>query len=107
MTSIRGGDKDMVGRWQEWLKSHPREMQEKEILAGAVADTAAGADTVAATLQAFFYDLLRASSVQETLRGELDAAQKRGKSSDVVTYIEAMKPPFLQACAHSARRETW
>ncbi|TVY54619.1 Cytochrome P450 monooxygenase [Lachnellula cervina] len=66
--------KDMIEQWMEMRKKHPERMEEKEILAAAVANIGAGADTVSATLQALFYNLLRNEEALIQLREEIDGA---------------------------------
>ncbi|TVY84274.1 Cytochrome P450 monooxygenase [Lachnellula suecica] len=92
--------KDMIEEWMNVRKKHPERMEEKEILAAAVANIGAGADTVSATLQALFYNLLRNEEAFMTLRGEVDNAHL----ADVPTHEETQKLPFLQACIKEALR---
>jgi len=90
--------KDMMEQWLEQRRTHPDRMQEKEILAAAVSNIAAGADTISTTLQSIFYYLLRNPKHLNRLREELDDAQSHGKLSPIVAHMEAQKLPFLQAC---------
>lgn len=90
--------KDMMEQWLEQRRTHPDRMQEKEILAAAVSNIAAGADTISTTLQAVFYYLLRNPKHLNRLREELDAAHRHGMLSPIVSHIEAQKLVFLQAC---------
>jgi cytochrome P450 len=90
--------KDMLEQWKEMRAKHPDRMEEKEILAAAVVNLGAGADTISATLQAFFYYLLRNKDALDKVRGEVDKAAGRGELSRIVSYAEAQKLPYLQAC---------
>ncbi len=90
--------KDMMEQWLEQRRTHPDRMQEKEILAAAVSNIAAGADTISTTLQALFYYTLRNPKYLDRLQKELDDAQSRGELSPIVSHMEAQKLPFLQAC---------
>lgn len=92
--------KDMIEQWMETRKKHPDRMEEKEILAAAVVNIGAGADTVSATLQALFYHLLRNKESLKKLREEIDAAAL----SAVPSYEETQKLPFLQACVKETYR---
>ncbi|KAF7589204.1 hypothetical protein BBP40_004588 [Aspergillus hancockii] len=65
----------------------------------SVANIGAGADTTSATLQAFFYYLVRHPRHLRKLQRKIDEAQARGDLSDVVSYAEAAKWPYLQACS--------
>lgn len=90
--------KDMMEHWLEMRRNHPERMEEKEIFSAAIVNTAAGSDTVSATMQAFFYNLLKNRKLFNRLREELDSAQARGELSRYVSYSEAQELPFLQAC---------
>ncbi|KAH8648146.1 cytochrome P450 [Tricladium varicosporioides] len=92
--------KDMIQQWMDMRTKHPDRMEEREILAAAVANIGAGADTVSATLQALFYNLLRNKEVLLELRKEIDGANL----ADVPTYEETQKLPLLQACIKEALR---
>lgn len=93
--------KDMMGMWFDNLQKFPDRMQESEVVAAITANVSAGADTVSATLQGFFYHLLHHPLHLQRLRGEIDGAQARGELSSIVQYSEAMDLPFLQACVGS------
>jgi cytochrome P450 len=93
--------KDMLEQWKETRAKFPERMEEKEILAAAVVNVGAGADTISATLQAFFYCLLRNQAAFKRLREEIDEAQAKGPLSDPVSHAEAQNLPYLQACVRS------
>ena len=92
--------KDMIEQWMDMRKKHPERMEEKEILAAAVANIGAGADTVSATLQALFYNLLRNEETLTQLREEIDGANL----AEVPTHEETQQLPFLQACIKETLR---
>lgn len=97
--------KDMVQLWTERLLSNPDKMEQNEIFAAATANVGAGADTVSAALQSFFYFMIRSPrGYMDRLKKELDDAQAAGQLSDVVTYMETQNLPFLQACIKEAYR---
>jgi len=89
--------RDMMEQWLEMRRTYPDRMEEKEILAAAVSNIAAGADTISTTVQALFYYLLRHPKHLRHLREESDTAHTRGELSRVVSHAEAQKPPYLQA----------
>lgn len=89
---------DMLEQWMIQLKEHPDRFEENELYGVANATVGAGADTVSATLQAFWYYLLRNPTALKQLREEVDDAAARGKLSSVVSFAEARELPFLQAC---------
>ncbi|CAI7592576.1 unnamed protein product [Penicillium glandicola] len=95
---------DMMQHWLEVRAKYPDRMAENEILAAAVANIGAGAETVGATAQAFIYYLLRYPQHLQRLRDEIDAAQDRGELSRMVQYNEAQRLPFLQACLKETYR---
>lgn len=92
--------KDMIEQWMDTRKNHPERMEEKEVLAAATVNIGAGADTVSAVLQAFFYYLLRNEEAWLQLRREIDGANL----AEVPTHEETQKLPFLQACIKEALR---
>ncbi|KAJ9640971.1 hypothetical protein H2199_005639 [Coniosporium tulheliwenetii] len=96
--------KDMLEQWKETRRKHPDRMEEKEILAAAVANIGAGADTISATLQALFYYLLQNQQAWTRVRAEVDEAHSRGELSDIVSHAEAQKLPYLQACIKETLR---
>jgi cytochrome P450 len=75
-------------------------MAESEILAAAVANMGAGADTVSTVLQALFYYLLRYYRYEslQLLREEVDGAGL----SDILSYTEVQELPVLAACLKEA-----
>jgi hypothetical protein len=90
--------KDMMEHWLRTRREYPDRMEEKELLAGSVVNVGAGADTISTTLQSFFYHLLRNSKAMAKARAEVDAAADREELSDVVSYAQAQKLTYLQAC---------
>jgi cytochrome P450 len=91
----------MMQRWLDVRAKYPDRMAENELLAAAVGNIGAGADTVGATAQALIYYLLRHPEYLPRVREEIDTAQERGELSPMVQYNEAQKLPFLQACVSS------
>ena len=95
--------RDMLEQWKDTRAKFPDRMEEKEILAAAVVNVGAGADTISATLQAFYYYLLRNQAAWDKLRAEIDGAQAKGELSDPVSHAEAQNLPYLQACVRDSR----
>ena len=91
---------DMIEQWQSQRRNHPDRMHENEVLAAAVANMGAGADTVSCILQALFYHLLRDPASLELLRDEIDGANL----SDIPSYAEVRDLPILAACMKEAYR---
>jgi cytochrome P450 len=92
--------KDMLEQWKDQLKKHPERMDEKEIMANAVANLGAGSDTMSSALQAFFYLMIQDPKMVEMLQAELGKANLSG----VPTYDETQKLPVLQACIKEVYR---
>lgn len=55
-------------------------------------------------MQSFFYLVLNSPHVYATLQKEVDEAQKAGQLSPIVTYAEAQKLDYFQACLKEAMR---
>lgn len=91
---------DMIEQWKAQHRAHPERMAENEILAAAVANIGAGADTVSSVLQAFFYYLLRDPESLKLLREEIDNAGL----SDIPSYAEVRELLVLAACLKEAYR---
>ena len=91
---------DMLEMWQQQYKNHPDRMGEKEILAAAIANMGAGADTVSCILQAFSYYIIRDNESLALLREELGNA----KLSDIPSYDETRELPVLSACIKESYR---
>jgi hypothetical protein len=96
--------KDMMEQWIQTRRDYPERMADEEILAGAVVNCGAGADTISSSLQSFFYYMLRNPGAMAKVRAEIDAAADRGDLSDIPQYAETQLLPYLQACV-SARRD--
>lgn len=95
--------RDMVEQWTERYESVKDKgiMEEKEILCAAIANIGAGADTVSATMQAFFHFLIRSPEWYAKVHKEIDEAFERGELGTVKTipsYADTQKLPILQAC---------
>ncbi|RDL36418.1 Uncharacterized protein BP5553_05770 [Venustampulla echinocandica] len=100
---------DMIELWQQQYRNHPDRMDEKEILAAAVANGSAdvdifkmgaGADTVSCILQAFCYYLLRDTESLKLVREEIDNASL----SPIPSYEETRELPVLSACIKESYR---
>ena len=92
--------RDMMEQWMDTLKKHPDRMTEKELVAAAAVNIGAGGDTVSCELQACLFKIIKNQAVLEKLRREIDAANL----SDIPSYEETKKLPFLQACIKETLR---
>jgi hypothetical protein len=98
--------KDMMEQWLRAQRAHPDRMEEKELLAGAVVNVGAGADTISTTLQSFFYHLLRNPGAMAKVRAEVDTAANKGELSEIPSYTETQQLPYLQACVSVSSAST-
>ena len=102
MRAVRGREAneaarfDMIEHWKAQKNSEP--LTERELLATANANVAAGAETVSSELQAFVYLVLRNPECLRRLRNELDAAASSKEISAPVQYNDAQGLPYFQAC---------
>jgi cytochrome P450 len=87
---------DMIEHWKSRKSSES--LTERELLATANANVAAGADTVGTELQACVYLLLKNPECLRRLLNELDAAAFSNTISSPVQYDAAQKLPYFQAC---------
>lgn len=55
-------------------------------------------------MQSFFWLLLSTPEVYKKLLAEIDAAELKGKLSEMITYEEAQDLPYFQACLNEAMR---
>ena len=65
----------------------------------------AGSETVSCGLQSFVYHMNRLPGAWQKARAEILEAQKQGRCQDrVVSYEDAQKLPFMQACIKESLR---
>jgi cytochrome P450 len=88
---------DMIEHWKQTLTQHPERMQETEFYGVANMTIGAGADTISASLQALFYNLIRNPTHLEKVKAEVRSAT----TSKIITFTETQNLPFLQACVSS------
>jgi cytochrome P450 len=92
---------DMLSLWLQQLKEHPDRFKENEMYGVVNATVGAGADTVSASLQAFFYYMIRHPACLERCRKEIDDAQTN--EDRPVPYSVTRELVYFQACL----KETW
>ncbi|KAH8898076.1 cytochrome P450 [Thozetella sp. PMI_491] len=96
---------DIVGRWLHIHASQPDRLSLREIHSQATATVGAGADTVSCGLQSFIYHVMRHPTAWDRARDEIDAAVAQGLCQDgVVSFAEAQKLPYFQACIKESLR---
>lgn len=95
---------DALAHWLKMLEDHPDRMQLHEVNSAAFNAIAAGNETVATALQAFVYFMIRHPNAWERARAEIDAASVETVGGRSVSFADAQKLPFLQACIKEALR---
>lgn len=99
---------DLLSKFLHAKETHPEFMTDKLVHTMAVSMAFAGSETTAISLSAVFYYLLRSPSALAHLRSEIDAASESGLFHDhtdgIVTFQEAQKLPYLDACIKEAFR---
>jgi cytochrome P450 len=99
---------DLLSKFLHAKERQPEFMTDKLVQTMAVSMAFAGSETTAISLSAVFYYLLRNPSALAHLRHEIDAASESGLFHDhtegIVTFQEAQKLPYLDACIKEAFR---
>ncbi|KAF4334974.1 cytochrome P450 monooxygenase [Fusarium beomiforme] len=99
---------DLLSKFIAAREARPEFMTDTLVQTMAVSMAFAGSETTAITLSAVFYYLLRNPECYQKLKKELDDAAKAGVFSDhetgLVTFAEAQKLPYLNACVQEAFR---
>lgn len=89
------------------IKGHEKDRDrfgEGDVFAVAHGAIFAGSDSTASTMQSFFSEVLRRPEIYQRLQKEVDDASKAGLLSEKVTYQEAQKLDYFQACLKEALR---
>lgn len=99
---------DLLSKFLAAQETRPEFMTDGLVTTMAVSMAFAGSETTAISLGAVFYYLLRQPAAMARLRAELDEAGRRGVFHDnetgLVTWAEAQKLPYLDACIKEAFR---
>jgi cytochrome P450 len=99
---------DLLSKFLAAQEARPEFMTEGLVQTMAVSMAFAGSETTAISLGAVFYYLLRNPAAMARLRSELDEAGRSGVFHDnetgLVTWAEAQKLPYLDACIKEAFR---
>lgn len=96
--------KDMLTRLYELHEKDPEAFTSNDVLIGAYSNLVAGADTTWVSLGSIINYLHRNPKTLTKLRNEIDTFASEGKISDPVTWEEAKKMPYLQACLKEGMR---
>lgn len=93
--------KDMLSKMITAHQNDPENVTQAHILGWATSNTYAGSDTTAISLRALFYYLLKSSESMAKLLYEIDTFEGL---SNPVSWAEAKKMPYLEACIKEALR---
>lgn len=101
----RGSDRpDILGKLFSIHKEKPLEMNMANVSSVASSNVGAGSDTTAISLRAMIYFLLKNPDKKAKLIQEIDSAALAEDTSEVFSYQQALKMPYLQACMYEAMR---
>ncbi|KAK6218188.1 hypothetical protein LQW54_002941 [Pestalotiopsis sp. IQ-011] len=98
---------DLIAHWFKVHKEHPERLSMKNIEAHTFQAVGAGSDTVSTALQSLVYHIIRnpEGNHWQRVRNEIQSAQQEGRCKDqVVSFADAQRLPYLQACIKEAMR---
>lgn len=97
---------DVIAHWLRTAAAHPDRLTDRDLLGNTTANVGAGSDTLSCALQSFIYHMARKPEAWSRARSEILKAQETEGAcrSSVVTYADASKLPFFQACIKEALR---
>ncbi|EXJ54980.1 uncharacterized protein A1O5_12891 [Cladophialophora psammophila CBS 110553] len=96
--------RDFLERCLEAQAKYPEVVTDRMVMLYNFDNIAAGSDTTALILTSLFYYLLKNPATLEKAVEELDCADKEGRLSEYVTWREASKLSYMQACIKEATR---
>ncbi|KAI1424805.1 cytochrome P450 [Xylaria sp. FL1777] len=91
------GAEPFVSKFLAKFERDPEAFSMQHILAGCIANIAAGSDTTGITLSAILFYLLRHPKCLRELREEIEEFRARGLLSDSFSFKETQQMPYLQA----------
>ncbi|KIY00865.1 uncharacterized protein Z520_03531 [Fonsecaea multimorphosa CBS 102226] len=97
--------RDFLERCFEAQEKYPETVTDRMIMLYNFDNIAAGSDTTALTLTSVFYYLLKSPVCLQKAVDEIESADKEGWLSEQVTWHEASKLSYLQACVKEAIRK--
>lgn len=96
---------DFLSRFLHLHSEQPDVVSDRQLLAYLFMNINAGSDTIASTLRALFYHLLKHPSSHAALTSELDGAAKAGKLTlPLPTYAQTQPLPYLNAVIKESLR---
>ncbi|KAK6075439.1 hypothetical protein SCUP515_05872 [Seiridium cupressi] len=100
----RGNTRDFLSRFMAIQEKDRDVIPESYVTAWTVSNVLAGSDTTAITLRAIVYNLLMSPESLRRLTEELSLAKSQGMISDIVSWAESRRLPYLDACIKEAGR---
>jgi cytochrome P450 len=82
------GGKDLLSRWAAVKNKDPLKMSTRDAIVHLSANVFAGSDTTAIALRAVIYFLIKSPEEMNKVLEEIDAADKDGKLSELISYKE-------------------
>ncbi|KAH6659961.1 cytochrome P450 [Truncatella angustata] len=98
---------DLIAHWLKQHEEHPERLSMRNIEAHSFQAVGAGSDTVSSGLQSFVYHIIRNPEGRhwQKCRDEIRDAQSQGMCNErVVSFADAQKLPYLQACIKEGLR---
>ncbi|KAK4159610.1 cytochrome P450 [Cladorrhinum sp. PSN259] len=97
---------DSVEHWFRAMEKDPERVKLRDVYAIATGAVGAASDTISCGMQSFVYFMMRREGAWEKARDEILRAQREhGRCKDkVVSFADAQKLPYLQACLKEALR---
>lgn len=96
---------DVVAHWLRYLQQHPDRTTFRNVEAQTTTNIGAGSDTVSCGIQSTLYHMIRHPETWKLARDEIAAAQREGRCEGrVVSFSDAQRLPYLQACIKEGLR---
>lgn len=96
---------DALAYWYKALRDHRDRMTFRDIEAAVTSAIAAAGDTTSCALQSIVYHMMRHPEAWQRARKEIRDVQAEGRCLDrVVSFGDAQRLPYLEACIKEAMR---
>jgi cytochrome P450 len=95
---------DMLGKAFKLQREKPMEYSDSVLKVIAAQNVIAGSDTTAIAMRATFYHLLKNPEYMARLKAEVQKNRAQGLLSNPVTFEQARRMPYLQACISEGLR---
>jgi cytochrome P450 len=99
-----GGKKDLISRFFDAHEKNPEEFTYTDVISMGTTQVSAGSDTIAVSIRAIIYYVLRNPSVKVKLVAEIEEAKRKGELSNPIRHGEAARLKYLQAVINESLR---